>query len=104
MRRRLVALDLKRLKSLCGSHSDLRIWRTGGCEGLRAAAAEEDESSEEEESEESEDSEDDAPEAAQGSKDAPASVTDEDIRILTVEELEEIFLSHAPANAGEPSR
>ncbi|KAH6686345.1 nucleolar GTP-binding protein [Plectosphaerella plurivora] len=65
----------------------------------KPTAAEEEESSEEEESEESGESEDDAPEAAQGSKDAPVSVTDEDIRILTVEELEEIFLSHAPANA-----
>lgn len=29
-----MALAPKRWKSLCGSHSDLRLSRTGGCKGL----------------------------------------------------------------------
>lgn len=65
----------------------------------KSASKDEAESSEEEEENE-EASEDEATQALQSSKDAPTTVTDEDIRILTVEELEEIFLSHAPANAG----
>jgi large subunit GTPase 1 len=69
-----------------------------------AESSEEEEEEEEEGEESSEGSEDEAPQAAQGSKDAPVSVTDEDIRILTVEELEEIFLSHTPADAGELDR
>lgn len=61
--------------------------------------AKEESSSEEEDDEES--SEDDNEDhAAQGSKDASPDLTEEDLRILTVEELEEVFLSHSPTNPG----
>ncbi|KAL4403282.1 replication factor C [Colletotrichum abscissum] len=67
-----------------------------------AASAKEESSEEDENEEEKDDKEDGGAETAQpeiSQPEAEADVDDEDTRILTVEELEEIFLSHAPENA-----
>ncbi|KAK0376618.1 hypothetical protein CLIM01_06034 [Colletotrichum limetticola] len=67
-----------------------------------AASAKEESSEEDENEQEKDDKEDGGAETAQpeiSQPEAEADVDDEDTRILTVEELEEIFLSHAPENA-----
>lgn len=66
----------------------------------RRPPAPQEESSEEDDSEEETSEDDSEPDVAEGSKDAPVELTEEDMRILTVDELEEVFLSHAPKNPG----
>ncbi|KAM0273234.1 hypothetical protein ACHAQH_008370 [Verticillium albo-atrum] len=62
-------------------------------QGTSSNAPQQEASEEEDESEASSEEEEEAGEKAE------VEVDDEDIRILTVEELEDIFLSHAPKNA-----